>query len=790
MREANRKYLLLLGIFVFSFVFRMLLIFWDGYPSGADIGLHNSVIYSITGSGNADFFYNFYHIGGGTALTFPGYHIFIFGVIALTGLPEILAHGLVVSLFSSLIVLCGFLITQRVWSTSAAFIVAFLAAISRFDIEMLLWAGYPNAIALMLIPLTFYLYLERARFTKLPYLASTSILIGALFLTHSLSLGIFVSIIVVAMLGILVFPKKLGTTRKTALYWFLPIVIGILLVAPFVVQAVPAYLENSSYLTGAAGSSDIGNATLSTRVLPLTIVLPLFGLIPAFAVFSKRFYNRWFTLPAFLLALWVFVSLAFTQGYLVRFPFDYNRFLYFVIMPLLIFLGVLIEYGSDFFARVIDTYRSLTRQTQPTRLTMNKHINRVAKALTRKNLYSIFVLFFLVFSFVALPVFMSPVFNNVGETIQSFYQTMDNYGWEGMQWAKNNTMSNSVFVADALYGWWFGGFAQRPTLAAVDPQYLSLNREVDNATFARNILDTNYIIDNGYMQVREDGGYLARHNPEFLAKIRNEYYPYPFFNFDNDAIEVTLQNGSETEIVYVSDMAVLDMHMEHTANSESIMVTHGNELFNYTQKVTVYAKSVLANVTEILATSNPNVAFIALQFNLYTKSTVAPIISDDKSNIMLIDAGMKTLGQVSFPTEGSRPVYIVPAGSDKSYSPVELEFSLNLASHVEFSFYMGTYQYLDSEFNQINAGTLSFDELVNIYSQQKLSNLQNLPSTGQENFTVFNYQTELQTRQVSYIIVFKNPEQQPRFTNDPRFSLVFINREVAIYMVNGNLNIG
>ncbi len=96
---------------------------------------------------------------------------------------------------------------------------------------------------------------------------------------------------------------------------------------------------------------------------------------------------------------------------------------------------------------------------------------------------------------------MSPIYNNVGESIQSFYQTMDNQGWEALQWTKNNTARNAVFVTDALYGWWLGGFAQRPTLSAMDPQFLSLNREVDNATFARNILDTDYMIDNGYLQV-------------------------------------------------------------------------------------------------------------------------------------------------------------------------------------------------------------------------------------------------------------------------------------------------
>ena len=94
---------------------------------------------------------------------------------------------------------------------------------------------------------------------------------------------------------------------------------------------------------------------------------------------------------------------------------------------------------------------------------------------------------------------------------------MDNPGYQAIQWAKQNTPPGSVFVSDALYGWWLGGFAERPTLSAVEPQYLTVARELDPALNASQLLDTDYMIDNGYIQVREDGGYLARHNPEFLA---------------------------------------------------------------------------------------------------------------------------------------------------------------------------------------------------------------------------------------------------------------------------------
>jgi hypothetical protein len=318
----------------------------------------------------------------------------------------------------------------------------------------------------------------------------------------------------------------------------------------------------------------------------------------------------------------------------------------------------------------------------------------------------------------------------------------------------------------------------------VDPQFLALNREVDNATFATNLLDTDYLVDNGYLQVREDGGYLGRHNPEFLAKIRNEYYPFPFFNFDNNATKIVFQKGTQTMIVHVSDLPVVEMHLEQTANSESIVVTHGNSLFSYTQKVTLYAGSVLADVTETFMAHSADVAFVTVQFDIATKSSIAPIVSGDHSGVGLVDKGMKTMAQISFPTAEAKPNEISVPPESKNYSPIGLTYALNLAQQVKFSFYMGTYQYQDSDIAQIESGVSSYPEMVNGYMTQKLAQMQSLPSIGQADFVVFDYKKELAARQVGYVIVFKNPGMQPKFTLDPQYSLVFINEEAAIYRVN------
>ena len=197
-------------------------------------------------------------MGGGLSLTFPGYHIFAAGIIMMTGMPDYIAQAVIVALFSSLLVLGAFLITKSVWTESGALIVAFLVAISRPDMEILLWGGYPNVITLLLIPVAFYLYFQKDRFTLTPFLVSTSILVGSIYLTHSLSAAVFVAITVATVLVVMISPKTFSTSRKHVFYWLLPLVLGAVLVAPFLVNAVPAYLSsNSSFIDISAINSAI-----------------------------------------------------------------------------------------------------------------------------------------------------------------------------------------------------------------------------------------------------------------------------------------------------------------------------------------------------------------------------------------------------------------------------------------------------------------------------------------------------------------------------------------------------
>ncbi|HJW65645.1 MAG TPA: hypothetical protein VJ507_02555 [Candidatus Bathyarchaeia archaeon] len=767
MSRNSKKYLLLFLILAFSFIYRVLLILRADFPPGADIGLHNSVIHSITSSGNVDLLWNNYQMGGGLSLTFPGYHIFVSQIILVTGLPDYLAHTLIVAFFSTLIVACAFLITRKMWMESTAFIVAFLVAVSRFDVEMLLWGGYPNVVTLMLIPLIFYLFLQSDRFSLSAFLGTASLLSGALILSHSLSALVFVGTTIVVVAFAAVLSKKLGMPKKRLLLWLVPILLGTIIVLPFLVNAAPAYLGANTSLVK-EGAQDITLALLSTRILPWEILAPLTACVILFFLYSRYYKGKFLTISTLLLALWILVSVAFTQGYLVGFYIDYNRFLYFTVLPVIILIAVVIDHSATLFSRVTDTYLSFTKSTWRTK----KTALRLAPYLNRKNIYSGFVLVSLLFTFFAVQLFVTP-----WESIrmQNYYQVMTDPGYEAIQWAKDNTPTNSVFVSDALYGWWFGGFAQRPTISAVDPQYLTLSREFEPAKAAKNLLDTDYVIDNGLIQVREDGGYIGRHNPMFLANINWSYFPYPFFNFDNDDTKVTLKESGNVRSFDLSQLSVKMIKLENTSDQAKLSIIKENNFFTLTQILTVYQNVRFVNMSMALESTDEGVSLINFDAILHIRGQVISLAE----TVGMFDEGGKVLGQLIYVENRPQNVVVI---TPENPSGLWLSYNLQGESSGNIQLFASAFSVSDKpEFYQNQATKAKF---INGVLSDNLQSYLNPNQNGNQDLDidVFDYRNALSDWNVSYVAV-RDAEIIPKFARDPAFNLLFINDDVAIFIV-------
>lgn len=756
----NSKYLLLFLILAFSFVYRVILMLWTGFPPGADIGLHDSVIHSIMPAGNTDFLYNNYQMGGGLSLTFPGYHILVSQVILLTGVSDYMAQTFVVALFSTLIVACAFLITRKLWSESAAFIAAFLVAVSRFDIEMLMWGGYPNVLASMLIPLIVYMFLQSKRFSLWTFVATSSLLSAALFITHSLSSLVFDGIVLIVVIFALSLSKKLEITRKRILLLLVPVFLGTVIASPYLLGAIPAYLANAQSTNAVA---DIRLALMSTKIVPWELLVPLAACVVLFFLYSKEYKGRFLTISSLILTLWILVPLAFTQGYFVGFYTDYNRFLYYPLLPVFILIAVVIDHGATFLSKVAHVYVNFTKKEWQANIIGH----RLWSYFTRKNLYAMITVILVLFSFFAVAFFMTPW---AGTTVQGFYQVMNTPGYDAIQWAQKNIPTNSVFVSDAYYGWWFGGFAQRPTLSAVEPEYLSLSREFAPAQTALNLMDTDYVLGNGLIQIREDGGYTARHNPMFLANLNWSYFPYAFFNFRNDETTIVLTENGNVQSFRLSELQVTDMYVENASDWASIHVSKDNSLFSYTQIITIYEYTQFVNMSMAL---KPNSNDVILNGAVFTLQTKGESIGGSQT-IGFYDSGGKVLGQLIF-TKGQPDFH--QSGATLIYS-----FSNNTTTELElwasaFSV-SNTLTTLKDSKTEKTLNELMMKNLDGYQKEVDDKTKETLPKT----LYVFDYKEALTERDISYVAV-RDPEIISKFVNDPAYDLLFINNEVKIFKV-------
>ena len=772
MSKPSAKYILLFLILAFSFAYRMLLMHQATFPPGADIGLHNSVMHSITSSGNTDFFYNFYHMGGGLSLTFPGYHIFVAFVVSMTSLPDFLAHSLSVSVFSTITVACSFLITRKIWGESTGLIVAFLAAISRFDLEMLMWGGYPNVVTIMLMALTFYLFLQRERFTMVPFLISTALLSGSIYMTHSLSAVIFIATTLTMTILMLAFSKQLCITKKSVTAWIIPLALGALVVSPFLVDAVPVYFgANQGIVTGDV--LDIRQALLSTRILPMGIVIPLFACVIFFFLFSKKYRGKYITLPALLLTIWILVPMFLTQSYLIGLYTDYNRFLYFVLLPVVMLIGLGLDHTAGFVARIIGIYQSYKIGAHEKRESMKKNWIQLQRRLTSRNVYATCVLAFLLFAFLFIPIFMTP---SQGIAVQKFYQVMTEPGYDAIQWARENTDPEALFVSDALYGWWFSGFALRPTLSAVPPQYLALGRQLEPAGNASYLLDTNYVIDNGLIQVREDGGYIARHNPLILAKINWSYFPYSFFNFNNDDVTIRINDNSDEKSFTLAQLSLIEMTFENRTDQAAVNILKGNNFVNFTQTLTVYRDRQFVNMSITIESIGDGVSLASFDSILHIRGQLI----NKTETAGLFELGSKVLGQLIYAENHPEQVRLI---TNQNPSGLGFYYNLHGDSSAEIQLFVSAFSVSDTQSLYENTVPSENPYLNNILDENVKEYL-NPQKDGDSKLSLdfFDYRKALFDWRISFIAC-RDSSVMKKFLDDPIFSRVFINHEVAVFKV-------
>jgi len=740
--DSNEKFAVL-SIFAFSILYRILLVQVDPYPPSSDIGLHESLINSIILK-DGNFTWNYYHMGGGPSLTHPGFHVFLSFIMLITGMPDYVAQFITAVLFSSLIVLCAFLLTKSLWGLRGApLIAAFMVGFSRLDIEIVLWGGYPNIVTLLMIPLVFYVFLRKDLSPKV-FLVISSLLISAIFFTHSLSALVFIFIAFPYILIELLISKE-PNEKNAAAFFALSIFLGILLILPYVVEVFPIYLENIGQGMFVGGIDENKEALFFSRRVPILLVFA--SLIPAFSIFafSKKYRGTTFDRVSILFTLWILVPAFATQAYLLGLYTDYYRLPYFFVMPLIIFTALFVDHGIGFLARTLERVKQ----------------NRRVKINSRT-----FYCFSISVILISLAFCFSPFFTGPAEgfSIAGYYDVVSQPEFTSLMWIRQRTSENAVFVSQHGYGWWLSGFGQRATLSAVEPQFLIIPHEFEAANIARMLLDTDFALNNGLIEIRDDGGYVGRHNPILLIDSEKFPDPYPIFYLNESEITIFYRNGVHTEMVDAAAIPVKDIIVEFTPESACISIIKENENIILTRKTEIFKVSKFGTFSVYVESVGNEISLEYVRLMLRVSGKIFIL----NQTVGVLHENAKMCGQIIF--EEKTP-------STKLYTPayptcLELMYNVENARKMEIRITMGGFE---------------VEKVDGKYVQSMLVNMTSLRFMKEENFDspirIFDYRETIKQKGISFVACRRKECEIAKFSNDPMFNLVFINDNVAIFKV-------
>lgn len=686
-------------------------------------------------------------MGGEPLVTPPGYHFFTSILILFTGMPLIMAQLITATFFSAFIVFPAYLTSKKIWkSDDAGILAAFFAVVSALSLEIISWGGYTNIISLALIATILYLFLKDMDKPNHFHLLIGALLFGILIITHTFSLFVFFPILI-GYFGFLLIGKAARLKNLNLLKplrFFTASGLGILIVLPWILSVFSFYINTSS--EGVLGGIESNkNLILDNRTVDSIILLLLFALIPAFLMF-KASRKRYFDNGSLLVLAWFIVPLIMTQSHIFGIYVDYSRFMYFIDFP-----GILIISASLCY---LLRYTSIGITKSPK-----------IKRKTIKKLVTITICTAYIFGFIGISlwsVFPKDAMDRVG-----FYTTIQQPEATAIDWIQDKTSEDAVLVADHLYGWWLSGIGKRTTLSAAGLEYLLYSYEMEVAKAAKFLLDTDYFLDNGLIQVRENGPYMSRHNPGFSIETwSGKSYSMVYFQDNQTTLGYyQLDNfGNKVyENVTLSDVKTKVMAITSDEESATITITRENDWLAVNRTLTIQQGVRFVELVYQIESRDPQIQVFETEiaFNTTRGKTIS-----EQEMVGIYDQNQKACAQIIF--KEKIPVNLTPPHEETEHIKLLYSFSENQTTNMNLL--VGVFY----------AEDLSYpDEVTEIYHALAESPLEIVSS---EPLIVWDYMEMLEEYNVSYV-VFRDQRLYSKFSEDPKFRLVFNSGEVTVFQV-------
>jgi hypothetical protein len=448
-----------------------------------------------------------------------------------------------------------------------------------------------------------------------------------------------------------------------------------------------------------------------------------------------------------LLLAWFVVPIVLTQAYLFGIVTDYSRFMYFIDFPGII----LISAGLFYFFRY-------------TRIAIKKAPKRLIKI---KKTLPVIALTASMFLFIIL----SPwsIFPDDAMERANYYTTIHEPEAATLDWIRTNTPKESILVADHLFGWWLGGIGERTTLSAADLEFLLYAHELEVAKDAQLLFDTYFYMDNGLVQVRDNGGYTSEKDTEFDIDLGTGE-SFPIFTIQESRFVFWyIQNTSEGEDNVIQTLAEMETVgppiIIKDENSATLIVQYENELFAVNRTVVVKQGERFAELSYDIEVKNSQTNLYNIWLTMYVGDGSLTI---DKTNSWYgFYYWNQLFGEVIF--QGDIPSNFEYV--EKEPKRIEVKFTCTNQRTINIKTLIGAF----------DAHDLSWpNEVKEKYLELLAAPEEKVTDTPLQ---AWDYMEMIEKYDVSFVVC-RDQKACFKFSENPNFQLIFNSGTVAVFQVS------
>ena len=393
-------------------------------------------------------------------------------------------------------------------------IAAWLMAFHPIFQEMYGWGGYPNALGLLVLFGALYFLVKVYHEKSMKYLVGSLVFSSLVILSHHLTTIVFFAIALGWALFYLWmrFIRKASIDDRGMLRVALCFAVALVVFVLWRLAAGPFQYVVFNPSSLSVRPFDLEAFWWIFKSESLTTLLFLTSILGSAALFLQR--RR---VELVLLAMWVFLPLAFTQTYIFGIALDFKRLPIFSVPALAILSScsfLLVQGRSVSFAKS-NTSSSATK-SKP---------NPSNPLYLKVDIWVLLVIAVVV----SLLCSVTLVGAAAQQSVFVYYHHITDYTYndeerlEALNWIRENTLFNAVIVADDALGRWIEGFAARRVVMRLPPFQAFMLSEVDRYKAADLLLHSNLEVRNEFVRLRDGTPYWTRETPLFSISKGNDF---------------------------------------------------------------------------------------------------------------------------------------------------------------------------------------------------------------------------------------------------------------------------